>query len=211
MSLEKAKNIYSVLQKNSLITNCERKEIGFHNYFHLIGDYILASEKQNLSILEIGSFKGYSAIFFASYKKVKHIDCVDIFQFTDQEKEFNHNIGNFSSKIKAHKTLSSEFVPEKKYDMIFIDGSHAYQDVINDFKKFDKYLLPGGYIFFDDYNDSKYSPEVKMAIDDMLKNNTINPFVYIIIGSPKNIAKAYSFHDNDTMENSNLFIIKRKY
>jgi len=132
-SLSLAEKIYYLLDKNKIQTNCERKELGFHNYFHIIGDYIQNHKYDNLQVLEIGSFKGYSAVFFALHKKVQFVDCVDFCQFTDQDKEFFHNIGNLSKKIFLHKCLSSQFKPVKKYDIIFIDGSHAYNDVIEDF------------------------------------------------------------------------------
>lgn len=52
-------------------------------------------------------------------------------------------------------------------DLIYIDGSHTYEDVKSDIGSYTKLLAPGGIIFGDDIGWSG----VRKAIDDILANN----------------------------------------
>jgi len=70
-------------------------------------------------------------------------------------------------------------------DILFIDGSHSYYDVINDFNNYCEFVNKDGYIIFDDYLDKIYSPEVKKAVDDLVINLDTNK--YEIIGNLVNV------------------------
>jgi hypothetical protein len=59
------------------------------------------------------------------------------------------------------------------------------------------------YIVFDDYNDSQHSPEVKIAVDDIIPTITHN---YDTIGTLPNIYNARP----DWLKNGNDFIIRKK-
>jgi hypothetical protein len=59
----------------------------------------------------------------------------------------------------------------------------------------------GGYIVFDDYNDSMYSPSVKLAVDDIVKK--LNG--YDIIGTVPNEFGARP----ENLKDGNCFIIKK--
>jgi hypothetical protein len=59
------------------------------------------------------------------------------------------------------------------------------------------------YIAFDDYNDPQHSPEVKIAVDDIIPTITHN---YDIIGTLPNIFNARP----DWLKNGNDFIIRKK-
>ena len=97
-----------------------------------------------------------------------------------------------------------------KVDILFIDGAHDYNSVINDWKNYNGFVNSGGYIIFDDYNDYKYSPEVKPAVDEIVKH--IDRKVYEIIGSPLNTLDDVSVGYNNTygLKNSNEFILYKK-
>jgi hypothetical protein len=88
-------------------------------------------------------------------------------------------------------------------DILFIDGDHSYQGVINDFLLYEELVKKGGYIVFDDYNDSQHSPEVKIAVDDIIPTITHN---YDTIGTLPNIYNARP----DWLKNGNDFIIRKK-
>jgi hypothetical protein len=97
-----------------------------------------------------------------------------------------------------------------KVDILFIDGAHDYNSVINDWRNYNGFVNSGGYIIFDDYNDYKYSPEVKPAVDEIVKH--IDSTVYEIIGSPLNTLDDVSVGYNNTygLKNSNEFILYKK-
>jgi hypothetical protein len=56
------------------------------------------------------------------------------------------NDTNLINKLKANNT---------KVDILFIDGDHTRQAVINDWNNFKDFVNPGGFICFDDYYDDK--------------------------------------------------------
>ena len=48
--------------------------------------------------------------------------------------------------------LNTFSIPNKKFDFIYIDGSHYYDDVLNDAVNSFNALKENSYILFDDYN-----------------------------------------------------------
>ena len=112
--------------------------------------------------MEIGSFEGQSTYFFLKYFKFSEIDCVDTWEgsdehknesFTKIEKNFDENISPFLSRIIKNKKSSKNFflINKKKYDIIYIDGSHYYKDVFRDSINAKKFLNKNGLLIFDDY------------------------------------------------------------
>jgi hypothetical protein len=68
---------------------------------------------------------------------------------------------NIGSKILIRKNI--------KADLIYIDGSHEYEDVLQDIKNYSCLLNLNGIMFGDDYNKSW--PGVKQAVDEYVNNN----------------------------------------
>jgi len=54
----------------------------------------------------------------------------------------------------------------------YIDGAHTYDAVKGDFLSIDQYLLPGGFILFDDSADDVGFEEVTRAIQEMRRNSS---------------------------------------
>jgi hypothetical protein len=115
---------------------------------------------ENLSILEIGSFEGYSANIFNKIFVSPEIFCVDPWvayslhpnlNFTQIENNFDKNTKKLN--IKKFKMRSSDFFKNnnKKFDLIYIDGSHKADDVLADAIESYKILKSGGILFFDDF------------------------------------------------------------
>ena len=79
--------------------------------------------------------------------------------------------GNADSIIPFPQTSSNAFrlLKERnvKADLIYIDGSHEFEDVLADLAKYSELLTDDGIIFGDDY--CEYWPGVKQAVD-MFKN-----------------------------------------
>lgn len=124
-------------------------------------------------VLEIGSYEGRSARWLLENiltHESARIDCLDIFK--DEIKDeaeaetsspilqrFLHNIAPYAEKVswvqgKSQLILRGEaFDPSKarKYDFIYIDGSHEARDVLEDAMLAYRLLKIGGILIFDDF------------------------------------------------------------
>ena len=139
--------------------------------------------KNKNTILEIGSYEGLASIWFArKYLKFKTstLDIVDPFIITDKttemlintEENFLYNYSKIkSNKIKFFRMKSDDFfkLNNKKYNFIYLDGSHELDDITNDLINADKHLLENGIIWCDDYG--KKSLDCYIPIDNFYEKN----------------------------------------
>jgi len=170
-------------------------------FFHSLNKHQFPSQ---INLLEIGSFEGRSSLFFFNYFKNKasikniYLTCVDTWRGSNEplhkkidfnlvEKNFNKNIEAFNQDIKKHKCTSFEFFKSKnpqKYDLIFIDGSHEFKDVLADAEASFKHIKKNGFIIFDDFNWFHYKDEKQNpahAINVFLSDK-INEFIIVYVG-----------------------------
>ena len=73
--------------------------------------------------------------------------------FLEVEKRFDKNLSEFSfSKIKSDSVISMRQLAKenKKFDIIYIDGSHNGEDILSDAIEAFKLLNLNGIIIFDD-------------------------------------------------------------
>ena len=200
----------------------------FHEWTHILYGIRTMLGAEIKTYMEIGSYIGSSASLIAINPYPTNIICIDPCNLppshyggtiSQGETLFNNiknnNIHNYN--IKLCKNYSNDPILLKhfkdtntKVDILFIDGAHDYNGVINDWKNYNGFVNSGGYIVFDDYNDHKYSPEVKPAVDEIMKH--IDPNAYEIIGSPKNTLDDTSIGYNNTygLKYSNEFIVYKK-
>lgn len=158
-------------------------------FFNNIIYWLLIISKNNfrnkeINILEIGSYEGASAFFFLNELKNSKISCVDTWSdyhtqgtttpniiFTDVEKKFDQNLDKFNDRLKKIKMSSNKFFNSttlnKGFDLIYVDGSHSYNDVLMDANNSLKYLNKDGILIFDDF----FREEVNKAILDFYTNN----------------------------------------
>jgi predicted O-methyltransferase YrrM len=134
---------------------------------------ILLKEHNVQSVVEIGSYVGKSTVFFA--ERVKKVYAVDTFEGTDEDyikdvtdrmfERFIENTKGFQN-IAILKGKSVDMANKiDKVDMVFIDGSHRYEDVKDDIKAWqNKCLILCG----DDY----HWDEVKQAVEELLNVKT---------------------------------------
>jgi hypothetical protein len=114
-------------------------------------------------IVEIGSFMGRSTASFALACKGtrKHIYAIDLFEGDndmygqgDFQAIFGENMNRcgVSEYVTAIKSHSLEVAKkwERPVDILFIDGSHEYEDVKADFEAFYPYVKKGGISAFHD-------------------------------------------------------------
>jgi len=184
----------------------------FHHHYHLLYDIgKLFDNNTNINYVEIGCFAGASAILMLQRPNtnVISIDCGSpISQQTvlDNVKKNNiynnqyHYIKGYSQQQHV-KIKLIELLNNNKIDILFIDGGHKYQDVIDDYNKYNDLINHNGYIVFDDYNDYEYCPEVKQAVNEIVSK--LNG--YEIIGTFKNELGARPTELID----GNCFIIKK--
>lgn len=198
-------------------------ERNFHEYTHILYDLrTILGEKKIINYLEIGSYVGSSSSLILHHNFKSNIYCIDPLNLNpkhyngrfSQEDTLNKNLKNNNinnNKIVIYKNLSNDKnllnkIKDLKIDILFIDGCHKYQSVINDFNNYKDKVNKGGFIVFDDYLDYQYSPEVKKAVDYILENFKIDE--YEIIGSIKNIQNALML--GITNNYSNEFILYKK-
>ena len=137
--------------------------------------------KEEIHILEIGSFEGKSAVWFLEnylQNPKSTITCIDPWtnysqddnsfnsynsnnaewDFTNHKKTFLHNIfesGCFD-QVNINHGFSHEILPQlinakKQYDFIFIDGNHTAPFVLTDAIMSWYLLKVNGVMSFDDY------------------------------------------------------------
>jgi SAM-dependent methyltransferase len=164
----------------------------FINYFEKNKDL----KKKIINILEIGSYEGRSSIFFLKYFIDSKLTCVDTWEGSDEhdkknmhfiEQNFNLNTKDFSNRAIKIKNNSNEFFNKNNnfFDLIYIDGSHDFTQVMKDSINADKYLKKNGYLLFDDFNfifpEYKKNENVAAAIKfflDKFKNNYTIIYLY---------------------------------
>ena len=117
-------------------------------------EYIINIIKENKikSILEIGTAYGYSSFAF------NQIDCVNEILSIEKNKDNYLKAKNFLAGNKKINLVNDDcfnFVPNKKYDLIFIDGPKSHQDQL--FLKYSNYLEDNGFIIIDNIFLKKYS------------------------------------------------------
>jgi predicted O-methyltransferase YrrM len=181
----------------------------FHHHYHVLFD-IANSFKGKISYVEIGCFAGGSACLMIQRPNT------DVFSIDLGEPIPPNVVKENVNKLNIHNnqytyiqgnsnhesTIQSLLNHVKHIDILFIDGDHSYQGVINDFILYEKFVKSGGYIVFDDYNDFNHCPEVKIAVDEIVQKTSD----YKIIGALKNIHGARPAE----LQDSNVFIIRKK-
>ena len=108
--------------------------------------------------------------FIKRYKTLVKSSNLNDFQ-TYYESIFQSVVKKFQNKpVKIHRCTSDDFFSnfKEKVDWIYVDGSHEYKQVKQDFKNCLKILNTNGEIFGDDY---LRKPGVKQAVDEFVKEN----------------------------------------
>ena len=139
--------------------------------------FLAPFKNKGVSALEIGSFEGRSASFLLEFLPNSRIVCIDTFtNYGDQpdfEKRFDENMSRFGSRVHKIRGQSvgvlDRLISEgQNFDFIYIDGSHARNDVLVDSLLAWKLLKVGGIIVWDDYEWNLRPDRPKEAIDTFL-------------------------------------------
>lgn len=117
--------------------------------------YSVASRMNNFSALEIGCAWGFSTLALLE-AGAKNLMSVDPNLNAHGEREAIAN--GYGDKYAWSRTRSHEFWdenPTASFDLIYVDGSHLYVDVVNDLYEAWKRLDSPGLLMIDDWEHKK--------------------------------------------------------
>lgn len=169
---------------------------GTHPIFEKLIDKTMPS-----IIIEVGTWKGQSALHMTKLLKSKNIKCkiycVDTWLgvYGDIEEDYVRN-PNYLLKKDGYPQIYQQFISNVKWeeaedyiipcpntsdnyyiffkyrnikaDLIYIDGSHLFQNVYNDITNYSNLLNTNGIIFGDDFT---FAPDVKKAVEKYCYEN----------------------------------------
>jgi len=182
----------------------------FHHHFHVLYD-IAKLFSGPINYVEIGCYEGASACLMTQRPNTNVISIdtgTPIAPATAIANVSRHNVlGNRFEYIQgsSHDINIVNRIRNSVtggIDILFIDGGHSFADATQDFEMYSGMVKPGGYIVFDDYLDSQFSPEVRPAVDRIVSCMGDR---YEVIGCLKNDIGA---HPKEVRE-SNCFILKK--
>lgn len=172
----------------------------FPNWVKWLAPY----RKRELSVLEIGSWEGRSALFFLNYLPNCKLTCIDTFEGGQEhkaaddaatelpkiEKHFDANTAAFTSRIEKIKAPSSQAlaglgVAGRRFDIAYIDGGHRSYEVFLDGMLTWPLIRKGGLVIFDDYQWDMM-PE---ALDNPKPG--IDAFLRVVKGEYRNVHRKY--------------------
>lgn len=207
MIISQNKTSLDLLQDISLTINDKT----FHHHYYTLYD-IASTYDANYSInyVEIGCYAGGSACLMISRPNTNVIS-IDLGHPIKPDEAIS-NVKKFNIHSNLYEYLqgnsqSAEMVERlekivSEIDILFIDGDHSYQGVINDYALYEPLVRSNGFIVFDDYRDSSYSPDVKPAVDIIISSNKSK---LNVIGTMPNIYNARP----DSLKDGNVFIVQK--
>jgi predicted O-methyltransferase YrrM len=123
-----------------------------------------------VNVLEIGSWEGRSTIFFLNFFRHCKVTAIDTFAGSpehienpawakfvpDCEWRFDANLAEYGPRVEKIKARSCEALARlaidlRRFDFIYVDGSHHSTDVYTDAAMAWPMLVRCGIIVFDDY------------------------------------------------------------
>jgi predicted O-methyltransferase YrrM len=154
------------------------------------GEFLRPLRSMPVRVLEIGSWEGRSALFFLNYFPASHIVCVDTFGgnvehmrnphfaalVPEIERRFDANVAAFGSSVQKIKGPSTDVLPQlgiasRRFDVVYVDGSHLPADVYSDGVLAWPMVARKGIVIFDDYEFDEIKDEserTKRGIDAFL-------------------------------------------
>ncbi len=88
-----------------------------------------------------------------------------------------------------------EKVRNREVLSLFIDGDHTYQQIREDWENYSPFVIPGGYVIFDDYGSEEW-PDVRRFVDELVNNE---PPAWRICGV---VGRAFVIRRNSRMAES---------
>ena len=133
-----------------------------HHHYHILFDIANTYPKdQVITYAEIGCYAGGSACLMLQRPNTKVIS-IDLGSPIPEEivhtnvqklNKFNNIYSYLKGNSQTYEMVDRLKELTNEIDILFIDGDHSYQAVINDFTLYEGLVKSGGYIVFDDYRD----------------------------------------------------------
>jgi predicted O-methyltransferase YrrM len=159
-------------------------------HFPTWNEFLQPLRSAPVRVLEIGSWEGRSALFFLNYFADSHIVCVDTFGgnvehlrnphfaalVPEAERHFDANLAGFGARVEKIKGASADVLPQlgiaaRRFDLVYVDGSHRAADVYSDGALAWPMVARNGIVIFDDYEFDEIKDESerpKLGIDAFL-------------------------------------------
>jgi hypothetical protein len=159
-------------------------------FFAVWASLLARRRDEALDVLEIGSWEGQSAIFFLRYLGSCRLTCIDTFLGSPElllrekwrvalpfvEQRFDGNLAEFGGRLQKIKDTSSRALPRllaegRRFDVVFIDGSHHSADVHSDAMYCWPMVRDRGIVIFDDYEWTVLADPIdrpKLGVDAFL-------------------------------------------
>jgi hypothetical protein len=145
--------------------------------------YLAMQSPPGGALVEIGAFKGKSTVWLveAAEHHVSPPPVVSIDPHLGANwhpdptwVDFSNTVTRFrldDRGLQVRRARSHEVGAfwDRPIAFLWIDGSHAYDDVVTDIEDFTPYILPDGWVVFDDAASSKW-PDVWRAIEARMLN-----------------------------------------
>lgn len=144
----------------------------------------LVKDYQPSRILEVGAARGAVSWHLLANSNAE-LHSVDIWNglpirfrigTSPQKEEFevsleiwHHTVRHFGDRAIPYHVSSLDVELEGVFDMIWIDGGHDYDTVINDLNLAKRHLAPGGILVGHD----THIPETKLAVTDFAKEHDL--------------------------------------
>jgi len=161
-----------------------------------------------IRVLEIGSYEGYSALFFLNFFMRSSIVCIDPWntssmvpaiaqlvpgameQYPLAEGRFDRNLHIFLDRLTKIRAYSVDALAElgvnaERFDVVYVDGSHRRIDAYRDCTLSWPLLNPGGILLIDDYEFGRRLP------DDLKPKQGVDAFLSNISGQHDEIHRDY--------------------
>ena len=203
--------IKEVFRKNNL--NYHEKQLSWH--YHIFA----ALKKENLKILEIGTYNGEFTRFLSNVYNDSIIYTIDLPENDERfinsyerselnEREIFLNIRNKNLKNKNIKFIEMDSInltkkfEEEYFDLIWIDGDHHDPQVSLDIKSSIKLIKKDGIFCCDDIiispikeKDNYISTESHYTLDNLEKEKKIKNFYFVKLIRPHNaLGRPYTAH-----------------
>jgi len=170
---------------------------------------LLASlQDRPANLLEIGSYEGFSALFFLNFLPRSSIVCIDpwdtrymvsdiaklvpgvVDEYPRAEGRFDRNMLPFSDRLTKVKAASANALGElgvsgRRFDMIYVDGSHRRLDAYRDCTLSWPLLRSGGIMLIDDYEFGARLP------DDLKPKQGVDAFLANVSGQYDEVHRGY--------------------
>ena len=218
--MNKMTNIIPTKHSLSLVEEIAQNMYGgtYHHHFHILYDIRSMIEKKEINYFEIGTHYGASSCLMLSHPMRTNVYTLDLPYFpcgdANVAPDYIHkNVEKFGlpqnnfqlilGDSRDMETIKNVKNIVKRTDILFIDGDHSYQSIIDDFLNYKDIVESGGFIIFDDYHDFS-NPIVKHAVDFIVNEYLFEEFE--VVGFLRNKLNATP----NTMIYNNEFVLRKK-